>query len=223
MKQFSIKEQITLSLAAKILIVSSIIIFFATPVFAQGRIWFSELGVDIKQEQKVEYTGGSVKKSPVVGYFLNVNNGGKKIAIGLQGNYSKVDLKNASTPGVVKNSLKLWEFYFVLRYYPMLPTMRFGTKGAIRFTAGGMAGGYSFYWKGDDGYGTSLKWSPLQMSSIVFAGLVFSPFYNTTGLAVKLNYMPQTLSMQNFSLKNFTLKQPFSLSASIFIGSKIKR
>ncbi len=195
---------------------------FGVNVFSQGRIWFSELGVNILQEQKMEWIGGSIKKSPALGYFINVNNGGKKVAVGIQFNYSKPDLKNTNTPGVEKNSLKLYEFYFVMRYYPMLPTMRLGTKFAFRFTAGGMAGGYSFYWKGDDGYGPILKWSPLQFCPTVFAGLCLSPFYNTTGVCVKLNYSPQTLTMQNFTLKNFTLKQPFLLSASIFIGSKIK-
>ena len=206
----------------KIVVIYIYLVLINYPVFSQGRIWFSELGVDIKQEQKISFTGGSVNKSPALGYFFNINNGGRKFAIGLQGNYSKVDLKNTTAPDVEKNSLKLWEFYFVLRYYPMLPTLRFGTKGAIRFTTGVMLGGYDFYWKQDDGYGATLKWSPLQVSSVVFAGLCFSPFLNTTGLSVKLNYMPQTLSMQNFALKEFTLKQPFSLSASLFIGPKIK-
>ncbi len=189
--------------------------------YSQGRIWFSELGVNINQEQKVEFSGSNpLIKNPAIGYFANINNGGKRIAFGIQANYSPVDMKNTNISGVKNNSLSLWEFYVVMRYYPMLPTMRIGTKVAIRFTAGGMLGGYDFYWKPSDG--TSIKWSATQFSSVVFAGLIFSPFRNTTGLSVKLNYTLQTFTLQNFPLSNFTLKQPFSISAAIFIGPRIK-
>ncbi len=213
---------IKLRFTGKVMVMFVFIFWKLLSVSAQGPIWFSEVGVNIFQDQKIEWKGGSITKSPAFGYFFNINAGGKKIAGGLQVNYSKPNLKNTNTPGVLNNTLTLWEMYFVMRYYPMLPTMRFGTKAAIRFTAGMDIGCADFYWKGNDGYGTSLKWSPLQFSTVGFVGLNFSPFLNTTGLCVKLNYMPQTLSMQNFPLEKFTLKQPFSLSASIFIGPKIK-
>lgn len=194
--------------------------------FSQGRIWFSELGVDIKQQQKIQYTGGSVNKSPALGYFANINSGGKKIAVGLQVDYLRVDLKNINTAPAQKGSLHLWEFYFGLRYYPLIPTFKFGIKGAIRFTAGGQVGFSDFYWRENDTYNyptySHRSWSPAAFSSVVFAGLCFSPFRNTSGLSVKLNYRPQTYSMKNFPLKNFALKQPFSLSAALFIGPRIK-
>ncbi len=191
--------------------------------FSQGRIWFSELSFDIKKEQKVQYTGGESSKSPAYGFSVNINNGGGRVAIGLQLDYSPVNLGDVTTPNVKKNSLKLWEFYAGLRYYPLLPTMRLGRSGAIRFTAGGMIGGYDFYWRETDSYdGNTLKWSPVQFSSLVFAGLCFSSFRSATGISAKLNYKPQTFSMSNFSLADFTLKQPFSLSLGLLIGPKIK-
>jgi|GEM_PF-5258109 len=194
--------------------------------FSQGRIWFSELGATIYQDQKVDYANGSFSHSPALGYFLNINTGGKHFAIGVQGDYSSIDLKSGNNPSLKNNNVKLWEFYAILRYYPMLPTMRFWTKGAIRFTAGVSGGAYSFYWRENDNYNyptySHLAWSPLQFSSVIFGGLCFSSFRNTSGLSLKLNYKPTTYSMSNFPLADFTLKQPFSVSASLFIGPSIK-
>ncbi len=193
---------------------------------SQGRIWFAEMGVGISNEQKSEYTGGSSKKSPAYTYFVNFNNGGRRLAIGVGGDYTSVGLQNVNNSTYKKNSLHLWEFYFALRYYPLIPTMRFGTKGAIRFTAGGQIGFYDFYWREKDNYNyptySHRSWSSPAFSSSVFAGLCFSPFRNTSGLSLKLNYRPQTYSMNNFPLVNFTLKQTFSLSVSLFIGPRIK-
>ena len=194
--------------------------------FSQGRIWFAELGADVKEEQKIEYTGGSVNKSPAYGYFININNGGRRLAIGLETDYSSPNLKNVNNTVYKSNSLHLWEFYLGLRYYPLIPTMRFGTKGAIRFTAGGQIGLYDFYWRENDAYSyptySHKSWSPMAFSSFIFAGLCFSPFRNTSGLSVKLKYRPQSYSMGNFPLASFSLKQPFSLSAALFIGPRIR-
>jgi hypothetical protein len=196
--------------------------FLSPSIMAQGRIWFAEAGANIYQERKVEFNSGSANKKGALAYFFNINTGGQRVAFGMQANYSKIDLNGAKASGLEENSLKLWDFYALVRYYPLLPTARIGTKVALRFTTGVMAGAADIYWRGNDGYGSILKWSPLQFSSVLFAGIVISPFRNTTGVAVKLNYMPQTLSMKNFPLGDFKLKQPFSLSAALFIGSKIK-
>ena len=196
---------------------------FCIHSFSQGRIWFAELGANLISEQKVEYRGGSSTKAPAYGYFVNLNNGGKKLALGFEVDYAPVALKNIISTTYKKNSLGLWELYLSLRYYPMLPTIRFGTTAAMRFTAGGMIGGYDFYWRQNTSYGDAqLTWSPMRMSSVVFAGFCFSSFRNTSGLSVKLNYKPQAYSMNNFLFENFILKQPFSVSASVLIGPKIK-
>jgi len=193
------------------------------PAYSQGRIWFAELCVNITQEQKIQYTGGEFSKSPAYGFSFNINNGGKNTAIGIQVDYTSVDLSKTPTT-IPKKTMSLWEFYMGLRYYPLLPTIRLGRKGAIRFTTGGMIGGYDFYWRQTDPYsdGPALKWSPMQFSSLLFAGFCFSSFRNTTGISIKLNYKPQTYSLYNFELRNFTLKQPFSITAALLIGPKIK-
>lgn len=200
------------------------LLYANTSLYSQGRIWFAELGVDIKQQQTIQYTGGNLQKSPAYGFLFSIYNGGKRFAIGLQFDYSAVNLEKTNLTTVPKKSVSLWEFYAGWRYYPLLPTVRLGRKGAIRFTAGGLIGGYDFYWRQTEDYtdGTVLKWSPLQFSSMVFAGLCFSSFRNTTGLSLKLNYRPQTYSLNNFELQNFTLQQPLSVSAALLIGPKIK-
>ncbi|NII25920.1 hypothetical protein HB364_12565 [Pseudoflavitalea sp. X16] len=204
--------------------ISLFAIGFISPVYAQGRIWFTELGVDIRQEQKIQYTGGELQKSPAYGFLFNIHNGGKRMAIGFQVDYSSVNLEKTQLTTVPKKAVSLWEMYAVLRYYPLLPTLRLGKQGAIRFTAGGMIGGYDFYWKQTEAYmnGTTQKWSPLQFSSALFAGICFSSFRNTTGLSVKLNYKPQTYTLNGFELANFTLRQPYSLGAALLIGPRIK-
>ncbi|HYM92739.1 MAG TPA: hypothetical protein VET23_01255 [Chitinophagaceae bacterium] len=190
--------------------------------YAQHRIWFGELGANITAEQNIKYDNGSIKNSPAFGYWFNINNGGRRIAVSAQFEYAPIHLKNVNTGPVKENSLGLWEFYFGLRYYPMLPNIRIGTKAAIRFIAGGLAGFYNFYWKQNDGFGYHQTWSASQLSPLLYGGLCFSSFRNTSGLSLKISYKPQTYSIQNFSLKDFTLKQPFLLTAGIFIGPKVK-
>ena len=128
------------STKAKAIFVYGFIASICSTSYSQGRIWFSELGVNIKAEQKIQYTGGSSSKSPAFGYFININNGGRRIAIGLEVDYSSVGLQNVNNTTFKKNSLQLWECYFGMRYYPIIPTLRFGITAAIRFTAGGQIG-----------------------------------------------------------------------------------
>jgi hypothetical protein len=207
----------------KIILLFALSCNFCFHAHSQHRIWFSELGFNILAEQKITYKGGNLTNTPAFGFSANINNGGRNVAFGLQFDYSPVHLKNVNTQPAQDNSLHLWEFYFGMRYYPVIPTMRLGTKGAIRFTAGGMIGGYDFYWRENNSYGNNLKWSPMQTTTVVFAGLCFSSFKNASGLSVKLSYKPQTYSMvDNFALKNFSLKQPFSIGINLIIGPKIR-
>jgi hypothetical protein len=204
--------------ARNIKIVAVLVLSHAISIrsFSQGRIWFSELSYNNIPQQNIQYSD-MVDKRTAFGFSANINNGGRRTALLLQVDYSGVRDINAAP----MRSLQLWELYLGMRYYPMIPTIRFGTKVAIRFTAGGLIGGYQFYWHENDAYdNNTLKWSAAQFCPTLFAGLCFSPFRSTTGLSVKLNYKPQTYSMP--ASYGLSLKQPFSISAGLFIGSRIR-
>ena len=190
--------------------------------FAQNRIWFSELGMNLVPSQKSSWQGGSHTARNSTGFHASLNRGGKKFAVGLQLNYAKTKPGEAGYPGVYRQSVSLWEYFVLLRYYSMIPDLRVGTQLAFRFTGGLMLGGYNFYWRDDTEYGHPLQWTPTQFIPSVFAGLVISPFYNTTGVVLKFHYHPQPLKAENFPLKGFELNRPVSVSASIFLGSRIR-
>jgi hypothetical protein len=137
--------------ARKIKIVFVLVLILAACFhsYSQGRIWFSELSYNTIQPQTIQYAGGG-NKGPAYGFSANINNGGRRTAFLLQVDYSGVKDINASNVNV--RILQLWELYLGMRYYPMIPTIRLGTKIAIRFTFGGLIGGYQFYWHENDAY-----------------------------------------------------------------------
>jgi len=190
---------------------------------AQKWIWSAELCYNMFQEQSIHYTGGGMNLQ-AHSFSAGYNIGGGMFAFSCQGEYTPIDLRNTKVQSTAKGSLHLMEICLGVRYYPIIPTIRIGTSVAIRFTAGVLMDVSSFYWRESQSWSPDpvKMHSPALVSPLIYGGFCFSPFRNTTGISIKLNYRPNEYSMQNFPLSNFTLKETFSLSFGLFIGSKIK-
>lgn len=193
----------------------------ADDVLSQKRLWFTELGGDIIYQQKISAGNESFIKSPAYGYSVTLNNAGKRLAVSMQFNYATVRLDSLGIQDITRH--KQHGFYIGLRYFPVVPpTIRFGTKTAIRLTAGAMAGMHNykntFVYKKEVNYSTQSHFSPMRFSYFFFAGLSFSGFYGVNGLSLRLNYKPGTYEMENFSLK-----QEYLLQVALMLGPKIKK
>jgi hypothetical protein len=191
-------------------------IFHPVGVIAQGRIWFAEINAEWAPEQQVTANNHSFNNTGVYGYAVNVNNGGKHIAAILQFTRMPVDVSQAGALTVRAHSLN--SLYFGLRYYPMLPNFRIGTRFAVRLTFGAMGGVYYFYFRQKQDFlnNWDLKWTKGKFDPLLFAGLCLSPFRNTTGLVVKINYHPV-----NYEKDGLLVKQPISFQAGLFFGPRI--
>lgn len=202
-------------------LISFSVTFIATgfqPAMAQGRIWFAEVTGDYARKQKISTGGRSFQNSGSIGWSLNINKGGRGIAAMLQYSRFPVKLDPAGIPGEKSHSLN--EFFFGLRYYPMLPNLRVGTKVALRVTAGALAGAYFIYHRQKEDFSDNWKltWTRGAFDPVLFAGVCLSPFRNTSGLVVKLNYRPVT-----YEKANLLFTQPLTLQAGIFIGPRVGR
>jgi len=194
-------------------------------IWAQKKIWFSEIGVNLSSTQEITYSGNKSERKTAPGYFFTINKGGQKVAFGFHLEYTPVETGIINIDPAKNNTLRLLEYYVGVRYYPLLPTFRFGTFGALRFTAGAFLGGYNYYWKEKDNYSyptyTHRAWSGIKGTSLFFAGFCFSSFRNTSGLSLRLNYKPVQFTIDDSSLNGFLLNHKLSASASLFIGASI--
>lgn len=192
-------------------------------VSAQNWIWSGELSYNIIDEQKIQYIGGKLDNTSAYSFSAGYNIGGRAFGFCCQADYTKIDLKNINIQPAVKGSLYLLEASAGIRYYPIIPTIRIGTTIAIRFTAGFLIDVAAYGWKQNEDYSPDpvRKSSPGIVNPLVYGGFCFSPFRNTTGLSIRFVYRPKEFAMQNFPLKDFTLKEPYAVSISFFIGSRI--
>jgi hypothetical protein len=192
------------------------VLCFPAKLKAQDKVWFLELQYQCLGNPSIQNGGLDLKKN-YSGYGLTLNHGGEYLGFIMQVDLRSFNLQQFNVPGVAGGGIT--EEYIGIRYYPLIPTVRIGTKFAMRFTAGALAG---LYQTAEYDSGATL-WSTYNFSlsrfgSLFFAGFCFSSLRNTSGISIKLNYQPNA-----FTMNDFVVKQPFTIRLGVLLGTKAEQ
>jgi hypothetical protein len=125
--------------------------------------------------------GGEKREISQFGFGASNSFGANGLGGILEYDYRRIDLTELNIPDLT--TVNSHEFYFGLRYLPMLPTLIVGQVG-LRPTVGGMVG-----------VDLEPNWRTL-----FFGGVVISPIRTVSGISANISYRPGTKATEGYEI-----------------------